>query len=72
MKKIDLKINYVTENIDDNENATDTNSDSESIVNNCHNKSEMVQNAIEYLAGWVAKTFRLKFPELGSTTTKFK
>lgn len=70
MKKIDLKINYVSENFDDSENATDTNSDSESIVNNCNNKIEMVQDAVEYLAGWVAKTFRLKFPELGSTTTE--
>lgn len=30
----------------------------------------MVQDAVEYLAGWVAKIFRLKFPELGSTTTE--
>lgn len=70
MKKIDLKINYVSENIYDSEYTTDTNSDSESIVNNCNDKIEMVQDAVEYLAGWVAKTFRLKFPELGSTTTE--
>lgn len=70
MKKIDLKINYVSENIDDSENSTDTNSDNELIVNNCNNKIEMVQDAVEYLTGWVAKTFRLKFPELGSTTFK--
>ncbi|KAL4113577.1 hypothetical protein QTP88_017184 [Uroleucon formosanum] len=57
-------------NIDDSDNAIDTNSDSESIVN-CNNNIEMVQDAIEYLAGWIAKTFLLKFPEFGSTTEEY-
>jgi hypothetical protein len=35
---------------------------------NCNDKIEMVQGAVEYLAGWVAKIFKLKFLELGSTT----
>jgi len=26
--------------------------------------------SIEYLAGWIAKKYELKFPELGSITSK--
>lgn len=29
----------------------------------------MTQDAVEYLIGWVAKKYRKKYPELGSTTT---
>jgi len=70
MNKIDLKLNYISENIDDSEYATGTNSDSESIANNYNDQIKMVQDAIEYLACWVAKTFSIKFPELDSTTTE--
>jgi len=43
-------------------------------VASCKNYSGKVQNdleldATEYLAGWVAKKYKLQFPELGSTTT---
>ncbi|KAF0752869.1 Uncharacterized protein FWK35_00021996 [Aphis craccivora] len=30
---------------------------------------EMTKDAVEYLIGWVAKKYRKKYPELGSTTT---
>ncbi|XP_050059969.1 uncharacterized protein LOC126551190 [Aphis gossypii] len=30
----------------------------------------MAQDAVEYLAGWVARKYRILFPELGSTTTE--
>lgn len=33
-------------------------------------KYEMEEDATEYLAGWVAKKYKIQFPELGSTTTK--
>ncbi len=29
----------------------------------------MTKDAVEYLIGWVAKKYRKKYPELGSTTT---
>jgi len=31
----------------------------------------MSRDALEYLAGWVAKKYKLQFPELGSTTTLY-
>lgn len=31
----------------------------------------MTEDASEYLAGWVARKYKKKFPELGSTSTTF-
>jgi len=47
MRRIDLKINYTSKIFMNSENTTDTNSNSESIVNNCNNKIEMVQDSVE-------------------------
>jgi len=52
------------ENIDDSD--TDTNSDD----SEKSNINEMTEDAVEYLAGWVANKYRQKFPKLGCTTTK--
>ncbi|VVC45258.1 87kDa Transposase [Cinara cedri] len=54
------------ENIDDSD--TDTNrEDCEKSKDN-----EMTEDAVKYLAGWVAKKNKQKFPELGCTTTESK
>ncbi|KAF0762911.1 Uncharacterized protein FWK35_00018629 [Aphis craccivora] len=34
-----------------------------------HEHEEMTKDVVEYLIGWVAKKYRKKYPELGSTTT---
>lgn len=68
IKQVDLKLNNVCENIKNIENDIDTPSDSESIINNCNKRNEMVQDVVEYLAGWIAKTYRHTFSELVSTT----
>ncbi|KAF0751413.1 Uncharacterized protein FWK35_00017338 [Aphis craccivora] len=65
LKKINLKINNV-ENLD--ESGSTTESDNVSLQE-IDNKYKM-EDATEYLAGWVAKKFKIQFPELGSTTTK--
>lgn len=70
IKQVDLKLNNVFENTNNIESCTDTASDNESMESNCNEKNEMVQDAVEYLAGWVARTYRHKFPELGLTTTE--
>ncbi|KAF0724973.1 THAP-type domain-containing protein [Aphis craccivora] len=59
-------------NITDNEKNEDTNTDTDTINDNqSKNVNEMTQDATEYLAGWIAKKFRIKFPEFGCTTTQF-
>lgn len=67
LKKINLQINNV-ENLEGSGSSTE--SDSESLQAIDKNKYEMEEDAIEYLAGWVAKKYKLQFPELGSTTTQ--
>lgn len=60
------------ESNDDVENSdTDTASENETEETKKTNSEEMTEDAIEYLAGWVAKKYKQKFPELGSTTTTF-
>lgn len=68
MKHINLTITekQINEIIDDSD--TDTNSDD----NEKSNINEMTEDAVEYLAGWIAKKYRQKFPELGGTTTEAK
>jgi len=66
LKKINLKINNV-ENLDESGSTTESDNDS---LQEIDNKYEMEEDATEYLAGWVAKKFKIQFPELGSTTTK--
>ncbi|CAI6375222.1 unnamed protein product [Macrosiphum euphorbiae] len=55
-----------------NDSETDTASENESQVKESRNNSEMTNDAVEYLAGWVAKKHKLKFPEIGSITASKK
>lgn len=71
LKQIDLKIDIVKETHEDTESSTDTISESSFTGIISEDKNEMGRDAIEYLAGWVAKKFRQQFPELGSTTTQY-
>lgn len=66
LKKINLKINNV-ENLDESGSTTESDNDS---LQEIDNKYEMEEDATEYLAGWVAKKYKIQFPELGLTTTK--
>lgn len=50
---------------------TDTASENETEETEKKNLDEMTKDTIEYLAGWVAKKYKQKFPNLGSTTTTF-
>lgn len=70
LNKINLKINNLIENVEVNKSITDTCSDNRLPESIDQEKNEMEENAIEYLAGWIAKKYRLQFPELGSTTTQ--
>jgi len=77
LKKINFSISNERENTDNSETDTDTNdylsdTDESSISSEkqCVNKLEMTNDAVEYLAGWIAKKYQLKFPELGSITSK--
>lgn len=70
LNKMNLKINNLIENVEVNESSTDTCSDNGLPESIDQGKNEMQENAIEYLAGWIAKKYRLQFPELGSTTTQ--
>lgn len=58
------------ENNDENSD-TDTASENGSEGTEKTNSNEMSEDAIEYLAGWVARKYKQKFPELGSITTTF-
>ncbi|XP_022161005.1 uncharacterized protein LOC111027089 [Myzus persicae] len=69
LRKIDMKINNVKENSEDAESLTDTSSENESSNDVDENQHDLELDATEYLAGWVAKKYKLQFPELGSTTT---
>lgn len=63
-KEADIIIN----NKQNNSNETSKTSDDDEDLN-ILSTNEMTNDAIEYLAGWIAKKFRSKFPELGSTTS---
>jgi len=69
LQKIDMKINNVKAYSEDDESLTDTTSENESSNNGDENQHDLELDATEYLAGWVAKKYKLQFPELGSTTT---
>jgi len=76
-KQVDLNVKGVFEKLENQENmtndsGTDTASENESQVEESRNNSEMTNDAVEYLAGWVAKKRKLKFPEIGSITTAKK
>jgi len=66
LQKIDVKINNVKENSEDAESLTDTTSENESSNDGDENQHDLELDATEYLAGWVAKKYKLQFPELGS------
>lgn len=55
-----------------NDSETDTASENESQVKESRNNSEMTNDAVEYLAGWMPKKHKLKFPEIGSITAAKK
>lgn len=61
-----LKINNV-ENLGESGSTTESDDDS---LQEIDDKYEMEEDATEYLAGWVAKKYKIQFPELGSITTK--
>jgi len=65
LKSVEIQIDddNVSEDFKNDINTTDENELQNS-------KTEMGQHAIEYLAGWMAKKYRLKLPEIGSTTTE--
>ncbi|KAL4152818.1 hypothetical protein QTP88_000651 [Uroleucon formosanum] len=67
-KQINFKLTDNEKN-EDTETGTDTDTDTDTINDN-KSINEMTQDAIEYLAGWIAKKYRMKFPELGCTTTQ--
>lgn len=54
------------------DSETDTASENESQVKELRNNNEMTNDAVEYLAGWVAKKHKSTFPEISSTTTATK
>jgi len=62
------QINFKITGNEKNEN-TETNTGTIN-ENKSENVSEMTQDATEYLAGWIAKKYRIKFPELGCTITQ--
>lgn len=64
-----MKIINVKENSEDAESLTDTTNENESSKDGDENQHNLELDATEYLAGWVAKKYKLQFPELGSTTT---
>lgn len=70
-KQIDLKIYNEKENYEDTDSSTDTLSESSFSEIIIEDQNEMNRDAIEYLAGWVAKKYRLQFSEFGSTTTQY-
>ncbi|KAL4118929.1 hypothetical protein QTP88_011807 [Uroleucon formosanum] len=59
LKKINLKINNV-ENLDKSGSTTESDNDS---LQEIDNKYEMEKDATEYLVGWVAKKYKIQFPE---------
>jgi len=69
LQQIDVKINNVKENSEDAESLTDITSENKSSNDGDENQHDLELDATEYLAGWVAKKYKLQFPELGSTTT---
>jgi hypothetical protein len=61
--------------ITDNKNNEDTKAGTDTITDNntsteneIENLNEMIRDAVEYLAGWIAKKYRIKFPEFGCST----
>lgn len=70
-QQINLSIPDQENNEDEGNSDTDTASENETEVTMKTNSDEMTEDATEYLAGWVAKKYKDKFPELGITTTKF-
>lgn len=68
LKDADITIN------EDEKCVSDTNDSSDDETLNTSNteeeqcQKEMTKDAVEYLIGWVAKKYRKKYPELGSTT----
>ncbi|KAL5246033.1 hypothetical protein ACI65C_013441 [Semiaphis heraclei] len=69
--KGELEIHELQE-IMSNDSETDTASENESQVKESRNNSEMTNDAVEYLAGWMPKKHKLKFPEIGSITAAKK
>lgn len=66
-----VNINLGDEHISEDEIGSDTDTSSESgsqLCNQDTNKVEIDNDAVEYLAGWVAKKHRSNIPEIGSTT----
>lgn len=73
-KKAEIILNYENDDKETRTSDTDTTSESESLdtsfIKEENNSNEMSKDAIEYLTGWVAKKYRFKYPEIGSTTTE--
>lgn len=64
---VDSEQNEITSETD---TATECDSINTSYDHQEEDKNEMSLDAVEYLAGWVAKKYRYKYPELGSTSTE--
>lgn len=73
-KKAEIILNYENDDKEIRTSDTDTTSESESLdtsfIKEENNSNEMSKDAIEDLFGWVAKKYRFKYPEIGSTTTE--
>lgn len=69
--KGELEIHKLQENMS-NDSETDTASENESQVKESRHNSEMTNDAVEYLAGFIAKKHKLKFPEIDSITAAKK
>lgn len=76
LKNINLTIDHVHKEAKIDKSGTDTaddvsdNDGSSSSERHGIQMNEMTIDAIDYLAGWIAKKYKLKFPGLGSITSK--
>jgi hypothetical protein len=69
--KCEFEIPEYQENMS-NDSEIDTASENESQVKESRNNSEMTNDTVDYLAGWIDIKYKLKFLEIGSITVAKK